>query len=112
MKRPLIIPLFCVISALVGSGVLLIAITNKASYDANFEPWYFYTIVSLLVLWLISNIGLFFLRFWSVLLASSVLLIHQIVIAVVGVWGVEHLPLILIPLGLFLWLEYKDHLIR
>lgn len=104
MKRPLIIKIFCIGTFLAIVGVLTVAFSNKSSYDVNFEPWYFYTVVSLLVVWLVAVVGIFFMQLWGVALACTILLLHQLVLAVVDAWRLGHLPLILLPYLLFVWL--------
>ena len=109
--KELIEKTFAVTSSVIIFGVLVIAITSKAVYESTFGEWYFYSTVSLLVVWIVAMAGLLFKQSWSYIAAITVLLVHQVTLIVAGAWELNQLPLLLIPGLLIYWFWSRRHLI-
>jgi hypothetical protein len=101
--KELIEKIFTVSSSLIILGVLVIALTSKATYESTYGLWYFYSTIILLSAWIVAMAGLFFKKYWSYISAIVILFTHQVTLVVSGAWQPDKLLLILIPSLLICW---------
>ena len=110
MKRPLPVYIFTILTSLVVAGILALAALSKEVYMELFGLWYWYTTIVLLTAWLVAMVGVFYLRSWAVIASVNVLLAHQIVLVLAGVWSLSRLPMFVVPVAFFVWLHFTKRL--
>lgn len=110
MKRPLPVYIFTILTSLVVAGVLALATLSKDVYLDLFGLWYWYTTIVLLTAWIVSMVGVFYLRSWAVIASVIVLLTHQIVLVFAGVWSLSRFPMLVVPVAFFVWLHFTKRL--
>ncbi len=111
MKRPLIITLFIILTALLIVGVLVLAVGSKDIYEKTFSLWYFYSTIGLFLSWLVAMYGLWFMKPWAALLCVLTTMVHHLTLLIVGAWSISQLPLLLVPIIIVGWV-FRNQLIK
>ncbi|MCL2888416.1 MAG: hypothetical protein FWF35_03860 [Elusimicrobia bacterium] len=94
-KRPVIITVICIIGFI---GALISAALIFTPAAKQVGGWYPPYLAAATVVGLVSLIGLWLMRKWSVILYTALFVVGQIVLVTKGLWGVGSLiiPLIII----------------
>ncbi len=103
--------IFSIFTGLFAIGILWVAYESKNAYQ-SFPSWYFFAVITLLSSWSVTGVGLFLNKKWAYYAAPLILILHQCAMAVVGVWRLDHIFMVAIPVLLLVWFSGKLHLTK